>query len=265
MKPSHLVFFFGGLALCAGLLLAGVLVSVESEEPEPEPELTQEFNAKLAARYVEAGCWRCHMVSTLDEEMTASFGKPASGARATGPDLAGVARRFHTEWHVLHFWRPEWAYAGSQMPAQRQLFEREYDEQGRPRLNELGKDVVAFMMTLDKPSGYNNPWPAGGHVAPAGYHVNGRKLYVRECASCHGDSGEGDGPAALFFHATRKPANLRGGEILRPYSLPRYRDMAFTGMTNGVPGTGMPAFHERLSDQQRADIAAYLARLAGKE
>ena len=30
-------------------------------------------------------------------------------------------------------------------------------------------------------------------------HYNGEQLYHRFCASCHGESGEGDGPVAAFF------------------------------------------------------------------
>jgi mono/diheme cytochrome c family protein len=263
MKVAHLGIILAALALCGALLVVGAFTSVDSPEPDPQPEIEQAYDPELARAYVDAGCWRCHMVSTLDDELTADFGQPAAGARATGPDLAGVANRFHRDWHAAHLWRPEWAYADSQMPAQRHLFEP--GRTGTPQLNELGRNVVEFLMTLNKPSTFNKPWPTEPATAPAGYHLQGRDLFERECASCHGVSGKGDGPAAMFFIASRKPANLRQGDVLRTYDLPRYRDAVYTAITNGVPGTGMPAFHERLSKQQRADIAAYLARLGSKE
>ncbi len=34
----------------------------------------------------------------------------------------------------------------------------------------------------------------------------GRVLYVKECASCHGDQGRGDGPDGLYF--TTRPSDL---------------------------------------------------------
>ena len=36
--------------------------------------------------------------------------------------------------------------------------------------------------------------------------VNGRELYVRYCASCHGVGGRGDGPASKAFR--RRPSDL---------------------------------------------------------
>ena len=36
--------------------------------------------------------------------------------------------------------------------------------------------------------------------------VNGRELYVRYCASCHGMGGRGDGPASKAFR--RRPSDL---------------------------------------------------------
>lgn len=250
-------------ALCLALLVAGMSSSIDDAETTSEHIARQAFNAELASAYVDAGCWRCHSITTLESELTDNFGVQAAGARNVGPDLAGVGARFHREWHTAHFWRPEWAYSGSQMPAQRQLFEQDAD--GTPKLNERGEKVVRFLASLTKPSEVNQAWGTRPVAAPAGYHVSGRTLYLRECASCHGNQGAGDGPASVFFLATRKPANLAKGEILRRYDFPRYRDSVYTTITNGVPLTGMPAFGNRLSDQERADIAAYLARLADKE
>jgi len=42
---------------------------------------------------------------------------------------------------------------------------------------------------------------------------NGRRLYLRYCASCHGESGNGDGPDAAYFAA--QPRNLREGFLRR--------------------------------------------------
>ncbi len=44
--------------------------------------------------------------------------------------------------------------------------------------------------------------------------LDGRRLYLRYCASCHGESGNGDGPDAPYFVAP--PRNLREG-FLRLY------------------------------------------------
>jgi mono/diheme cytochrome c family protein len=49
----------------------------------------------------------------------------------------------------------------------------------------------------------------GSPVGTADAAPDGRSLYRRHCASCHGASGEGNGPDALIFAA--RPRNLREG------------------------------------------------------
>jgi len=43
--------------------------------------------------------------------------------------------------------------------------------------------------------------------------LDGRALYLRECAGCHGREGRGDGPDAGAL--AQKPSDLRGGELAR--------------------------------------------------
>jgi mono/diheme cytochrome c family protein len=48
-------------------------------------------------------------------------------------------------------------------------------------------------------------------------HYNGEQLYYRFCASCHGESAEGDGPVASFFKLAPPDLTLiakrRGGQF----------------------------------------------------
>lgn len=81
-----------------------------------------------------------------------------------------------------------------------------------------------------------------------------RTLYAAQCASCHGDAGAGDGPAAAAL--TPKPANFTdptARDGLSPYRV-------FNTTTFGVAGTSMRAFSE-LSDKQRWDLAFYVMAL----
>lgn len=103
-------------------------------------------------------------------------------------------------------------------------------------------------------------WAAGGSLmqrAPqnVGRRVNpsagveddwkaGHKLYLRECAECHGESGE-------------------GGRKAPPLKQPEVMDAApgavFWAMTNGSLWRGMPSF-AHLPEAQRWQIVTYLQK-----
>ena len=247
------------LALAVIFMALG-LISREPTEEQPDPPPPQEFDKELAQAYVDAGCWQCHAVSTLETELIENFGAQAAGARPTGPDLAGVGNRFHPDWHEAHFWLPEATFAGSQMPAQRHLFTR--DE--LPKLNQAGEQVIRFMLTLKTPSAINKPWPKDRQAGPEGDPDRGEELFRHECGGCHGKAGRGDGEVAMFFDITRKPPALAKGELILLRKDEDPRDTIYTIITNGLPMTGMPSFGNRLSDQERADLTAYVLKISGK-
>jgi mono/diheme cytochrome c family protein len=78
--------------------------------------------------------------------------------------------------------------------------------------------------------------------------TRGHEVYVHNCASCHGQRGEGDGPGAAGLHP--RPANLAEHE----YTLDR---LSFA-LWNGIAGTAMPAWRD-LSVQDLS-AAASVAR-----
>jgi mono/diheme cytochrome c family protein len=86
----------------------------------------------------------------------------------------------------------------------------------------------------------------------------GKDLYSQNCLPCHGPSGMGDGPAALTLNP--RPANLQVHVVPGVHS----DAQLFEWISNGYPGTAMPAFGERLSDVQRWDLVNYI-RTLGKE
>jgi cytochrome c oxidase cbb3-type subunit 2 len=86
----------------------------------------------------------------------------------------------------------------------------------------------------------------------------GKPLYLRECSACHGERGDGQGPAANFLNPrprdfTRKMFKLRTTENGVP---PASADISRT-IEQGIPGTAMPSFRF-LSDDERHKIAAYV-------
>lgn len=85
---------------------------------------------------------------------------------------------------------------------------------------------------------------AGG----AGDAAAGQQIYATNCATCHGEAGMGDGPAASALNP--KPTNLVEG----PY---KHDGKWAEVVKNGVPGTAMAPWSGTLSDEQVASVVAY--------
>lgn len=82
----------------------------------------------------------------------------------------------------------------------------------------------------------------------------GRALFQANCAICHGPRGLGDGIQA--FTLNPRPANL---QLHVPQHAP---GEVHYWISEGVAGTGMPAWKETLSDTQRWEIVRFLQALA---
>lgn len=85
--------------------------------------------------------------------------------------------------------------------------------------------------------------------------ARGAEIYRSTCASCHGDRGAGDGPAAPGLDPP--PANLADREALADASpLDFYRRISI-----GVAGTAMPGYEAALSADDRWATAVYATLL----
>lgn len=267
MSVRHATLLLAAATLCVVAAIMGLLTRSTNATPDPE-ESAQRYDKHLAAAYVEAQCWQCHTVSTLEAELVRDFGPQAAGARAAGPDIAGIGGLYTDGWHAAHLFNPQSVVAGSQMPAQRQLFVLDGQAttpnargERRPALKFSAQLVIEFMQSLTMPGRFRAPWPRGPKELPQSGSVReGRELYQRHCIGCHGQAADGRGEAALFF--TKLPANLASSKLIwRSVRVPlaSYDDI-YTTITNGLPGSGMPAF-TWLSDGQRASLVAYIASL----
>jgi mono/diheme cytochrome c family protein len=117
-------------------------------------------------------------------------------------------------------------------------------------------DLLESWESADAPEFERAPAPVEGSVD------RGRELHQRYCAGCHGESGNGSGPAARFFR-NHPPRNfLRGEYKFRSTFVgasPTDRDL-FESIRNGV-GASMPAWRQ-LSDRQVWDLVAWLKSLS---
>lgn len=90
--------------------------------------------------------------------------------------------------------------------------------------------------------------------APASPVERGQAIYLELCAVCHGPQGRGDGPEAPFL--SPRPASLiSAGSSVKS-------DAEFLAViANGKPRTAMPAWKDRLSEEQRREVLAYIRSL----
>jgi mono/diheme cytochrome c family protein len=95
-------------------------------------------------------------------------------------------------------------------------------------------------------------------------HLNkGKVLFATACASCHGESGDGQGPAAAQLQDSSgqpcTPSDLRQRTLRSgPEATDLYRVLA-----TGLNGTPMPSFAEAFTPEQRWEIVAYVRSLQG--
>jgi mono/diheme cytochrome c family protein len=90
--------------------------------------------------------------------------------------------------------------------------------------------------------------------------ASGKELYANYCAQCHGEKGEGDGPAAAFLYP--KPRNFIKNEfriVSTTNRLPSDADL-MSVVTYGMPGSAMFPFGH-LSESERGNLVSYVRTL----
>jgi len=89
----------------------------------------------------------------------------------------------------------------------------------------------------------------------------GQAVYDQHCAACHGDTGDGDGPAAVWLFP--KPRDFSSGRFkiqsTPSGALPTDEDL-LASIRRGLGGTSMPAFNF-LSEAEQAAVVDYVKHL----
>jgi mono/diheme cytochrome c family protein len=80
-----------------------------------------------------------------------------------------------------------------------------------------------------------------------------RKLFVTNCATCHGETGDGKGTTQL----DRPARSFKDGG----FSFGNTPEALFRTISVGIPGTPMPAFDSSLSEDDRKLVASYVVTL----
>lgn len=103
-------------------------------------------------------------------------------------------------------------------------------------------------------------WFASGVAAEKGDAAKGKGIYANMCASCHGNTGKGDGAAAAALNP--KPKDLTD----KAYMSKLDDKYLFNIIAKGGAAVGkapiMPPFSGGLKDQDIRDVVAFLRSLA---
>jgi cbb3-type cytochrome oxidase subunit 1/mono/diheme cytochrome c family protein len=188
--------------------------------PASDPDDLQE-EVNHGGTLFAANCASCHGPAGRGD------GKASASLLPRPANL--TAARFSDERLSSVLWN---GVPGSAMPPWRQLPAEDL------------RALVAYIHTLHVPS-----------AAPSAQDVKtldeGKFLFAANCASCHGDTGAGNGPAAgalapspTNFHL-KKPAQERAWDVLE----------------SGVPGTAMPPWRSQLSADQRRALVEFVRSL----
>jgi putative copper resistance protein D len=82
--------------------------------------------------------------------------------------------------------------------------------------------------------------------------ANGAALFSANCVLCHGPQAKGNGILAKTFPIP--PVDL----LTEPHTAKHTAGDFFHWLTHGIPGTGMPAFADKLSEEDRWDLVNFL-------
>ena len=101
-------------------------------------------------------------------------------------------------------------------------------------------------------------------AAQAGDAAAGKAVYERKCAGCHGDKGDGNGPAAELL--SPRPRDFTAGLYkvrTTANKVPTDQDI-FRIITDGMPGTSMPPWAV-LPEKDRWNLVAYIKAFAAEK
>jgi mono/diheme cytochrome c family protein len=88
----------------------------------------------------------------------------------------------------------------------------------------------------------------------------GKTIYDKQCASCHGETGKGDGKMAASITTGPKPSDLSDATWKHGST----DGEMFTLIKDGSKGTGMRAFGSRLKPEDIWNVVNYLRTLGPK-
>ena len=122
----------------------------------------------------------------------------------------------------------------------------------------IASGSLALLLALSGATGSGGARAQGVDVGSEAQREAGKQLYLKYCAQCHGEKGDGEGYASP--HLLPKPRNFTTGKFkvrtTPSGSVPTHQDLVNI-IKRGMPYTSMPPW-PNLSDQEVSNIAYYI-------
>ncbi|HET6381948.1 MAG TPA: cbb3-type cytochrome c oxidase subunit II [Armatimonadota bacterium] len=288
MQMTEKVFSIGSLLILISAamgvaVMPGILLSVKpSNIARPYTPLELEGRGI----YISNGCTYCHSQYIRPQDFVHGavrvseagdyyYDKPhLLGSERTGPDLAQEGGIRTDDWIIAHFIDPRFTRPASIMPDFRFLTPHQMNaltayiqslggkmaDARVKRLNVWHKALVqAYKQGPDRNDSYLQTLvPEGWRVLPNPYPATpdalarGKYVYEQECVGCHGNFGDGHGPASPYLYP--KPANFT---TLR--RIGASGGLLYYQIMNGITGTAMMSFKRELESAKIWDVSNYIA------
>lgn len=283
----------GGLSvffLMVTMVVAAPYMFLLETPPSDRAHEYTDIEAQGRELYMTLGCFYCHSQQVRlydwglgDPSQKGDFiyNSPQSlGTERTGPDLAQIGGMRPTIWHYLHHRDPRSVSPGSIMPNFAFLTDDELGAIVAYLQNQGGEDLQvdesitggqAFhpdvpveyvnatnlfgpLMTEVRTDYNSTDQSYNGSTSLGDEWANifdiGKEIFTQRCLSCHGCSGNGEGPYAR--HVVTQPANLN--ERISTYAGEYYH---LWRVSEGVPGTAMPAWKLTLNETEVSLVTIY--------
>jgi cytochrome c oxidase cbb3-type subunit I/II len=300
-RPSA-IFIIAGIAFFfLAVMIQGILPSIlpQTYNPTVTSAVTGQtiqvadytvLEQKGRQVYIREGCWYCHSqyirpvtgedlrwgpVSQAGEYV---YDQPQLlSTRRIGPDLHRVGRKYGDDWQTAHHWNPRDVVPDSIMPRFPWLY-KNASGKDTPELNEDGLALVAYLQKLGtsiddwRETFVSTRFTAGAALQASsmeksqGLVPRGKQVYLRRCVGCHGENGDGKGPAARFLDP--KPRDFTSGifkfrsTVGGANSLPSDEDLFIT-ISHGLWGTAMPPWYE-ISVQERLAVIQFIKTFSSR-
>lgn len=309
MKMTPLTILLGSSLIFFAVVIGNIMLPVHVFQPKPSANARPYTALELEGRdlYVRNGCEYCHSQDARAMDWGIGSGlatQPGDyaydspnvvGTSRNGPDLSHEGGYHPDDWHWAHFENPRYTRPQSFMPSFKyikghdrvaliayiQCLGGEMAIKRSDQQRELKKNLVRYYqkgpaenvayLQSTFPPGWINEIPNPEPVT-VGSVERGRVLYVAFCAGCHGDMGDGRGPAKPYLNPPpmdfsliqASAANPQGGQQGYHYN---YKLNQVSGITNGaiyyavlygIPGSAMPQFKGQLESEKIWDVGNYV-------
>jgi cytochrome c oxidase cbb3-type subunit II len=293
MKMTMDVMILGALMVFAAAVIVAVIVPVFITDSDAPSEIFRErTDVEKAGReiYIANGCDKCHSMAVrwldwgLGAERIAEVGDYVAdqphvlGSERTGPDLSQEGGEHPDDWHLAHFTNPRHTRPDSIMPpfqflgrdkidtvtafvqslgfkdADARVARQRYWKGEATRAFEAGTDANIKWLHDNVPAPWKKlPNPYGETEASL---KRGERVYVSFCIGCHGEVGDGLGPAGKVIY----PPPLNFTTLRERLGEDKVGGIFYYQIMNGITGTAMPYFKRDLESEKIWAVGEFVAR-----